>query len=92
MLRSSGSLFFLAASPPKPYLYIMARHWLSFGTNFVTRRASGKRTEVSAEPPVDTELRAMIEESLADPRPNLSAEDVHDRLARRHEARLKRAP
>lgn len=48
-------------------------------------------------PPIDESdpaykawLKAAVEESLADPRPSISGEEVFARIRQRHEARLKR--
>jgi hypothetical protein len=65
---------------------VMARHPLSFSVGPFGQKPPKRE----ARPKLDPEFIRAIEESLADPRPNLSAKDVHDRLARRHEARLKR--
>jgi hypothetical protein len=67
----------------------MARHPLSFSTDF-SGRGPGKRAAKTK--PLDADIVRAVEESLADPRPNLTPQDVHDRLARRHEARMKRGP
>ncbi len=40
--------------------------------------------------PLDPEFVERIKESLADPRPNIPAEEVFAELKARHEARLKR--
>jgi hypothetical protein len=70
----------------------MARHPLSFSLGFPQRKPAKRDAAVAKPDKLDLDFVRAIEESLADPRPNLSAQDVHDRLARRHEARLKRAP
>ncbi len=43
-----------------------------------------------SDPAFKARLKAAVEESLADPRPSISGDDVLARIRQRHEARLKR--
>jgi len=57
----------------------------------MTARARRKDDEAeAAAEPLDPEFVARIRESLADPRPNIPADEVFAELKARHEARLKR--
>ena len=42
------------------------------------------------DPAFKVRLKAAVEESLADPRPSISGDEVLARIRQRHEARLKR--
>jgi len=45
-----------------------------------------------SDPAYKAWLKAAVEESLADPRPSISGEEVFAHIRQRHEARLKRGP